>query len=69
METQSWCALWLCVGEGSEKVQWLLSAVLSGRKLFPSSHSDARHFISSPYATCALQAAALVLEPKGSESE
>ena len=46
-----------------------LFTALSGRKLSPSSHPDARHFSSSPYATGALQGAALVLEPKGSESE
>ena len=55
-------------GEGSEKVQWLLSAVLSRRKLSPSSRPDSTHFSSSPYAAGALQGAAPVLEPRGSES-
>ena len=70
METQMWCReLWLCVGEGSEKVQGPLSAVLFGRKLSPSSRPDTRHFSSSPYATGALKGAAPVLEARGSESE
>ena len=45
----------------------MATAVLSGRKLSPSSCPDARNFSSSPYATGALQGAALVLEPRGSE--
>ena len=48
--------------EGSEKGQWPLTAFLSGRKLSPSSHCDARHFSSSLYATGAFQAPTLVLE-------
>ena len=36
----------------------------------PSSHSDARHFSSSPYATGAFQAATMVvLELRGNTSE
>ena len=34
----------------------------------PSSHPDARHFSSSPYATGALQTVSPVLEPRGSKS-
>ena len=52
------------LGEGSEKEQWLLSTFLSGRKLSLNSRLDARHFISSLYAT-----ATMVLELRGSESE
>ena len=67
-------ALW---EEGSEKGQGPLPAFLSGRKLSPSSHLDVRHFSSSLYATGtfpaaatgAFQAATLVLELRGSESE
>ena len=47
----------------------LASDVLSRRKLSPGTCPDARHLSFSPYAICALQAAALVLEPRGSESE
>ena len=71
MESQIWhppagsVALW---GEGSEKEQWPLPAFVSGRKLCPSSHLDARNFSSSLYATGAFPAAPLVLETKGSES-
>ena len=46
----------------------LASGVLSGRKVSPSSPPDARHFHSSLYTTGALQAAALKLEPRESES-
>ena len=46
----------------------LASGVLSERKLSSSTCSDARHFSFSPYAAGALPAAALVLEPRGSES-
>ena len=70
METHTWCCCTVALlGEGSEKEQWLLSAVLSGRELSPSSCPDARHFSPSLHATGALQGAALVLEPRGSESE
>ena len=61
--------LWLCVGEGSEKEQWPLPTFLSGIKLSPSSCLDARHFMSSLYATDAFQAATPVLELRGRESE
>ena len=64
--SSSWLGL---LGEGSKKKQWLLTAVLSRRKLFPSSCLDARHFSSSPYASGAFQAAALVLKLRRSESE
>ena len=57
------------LGEGSEKGQWLLSAFLSERKLSPSSHLDARHFSFSLNVTGAFEAATLVLELRGSESE
>ena len=50
--------------ESSEKVQWLLSAALSGRKLPPSSHPSARHFRSPPHATGALPDAAHCWSPK-----
>ena len=53
----------------SEEKQWLLSAVLSRRKLFPSSCPDDRHFSSSWYAIDALQGATPVLEFRESESE
>ena len=45
------------------------SGVLSGKKLSPGIYPDARHFSFSLCATGALQAAALMLEPKESESE
>ena len=53
---------------------WLASSValptsLFGRKLSPSSHLEARHFSSSLDATGACQAAAMVLELRGSESD
>ena len=59
----------LC-GEGSERggCHCLASRVLSKRKLAPGTSPDARHFSFSLYATGAIQAAALVLEPRGSES-
>ena len=41
------CQLCGSVGVGSEKDQWPLFAVLPERKMSPSSHHDARHFISS----------------------
>ena len=72
MESQIWqlpagsVALW---GKVSEKEQWLLPTFLSGRRLSPSSCLDARYFSSSLYATVAFQAATLVLELRGSESE
>ena len=56
-------------GEGSEKLQWPLPGLLSERKLSPSSHPDARHFISSLYASGIFQSAAPMLELRGSESE
>ena len=63
-------ACWLCWWEmGSEKGQWPLPDFLSERKLSPSSCLDARYFISSLPATGAFQAATLVLELRGSESE
>ena len=46
-----------------------LPTFLSGRKLSPNSCLDASHFSSSLYSTGAFQAATLVLEPRGSESE
>ena len=52
---------------GSEKGQWPLPTFLSGRKLSPISHLDARHFSSSLCATGAFQAAILVLELRGSD--
>ena len=68
MESHIWplpaisVALW---GKGSEKERWLLLAVLSGTKLSPSSHPDAGHFSSSPYAWCL--SSILVLKLKGSK--
>ena len=71
LESQIWHlpagSVALC-GEGSKKVQWLLPAFLSGRKLSLSSCLDARHFSSSLYATGAFQADTPVLELRGSES-
>ena len=46
----------------------LASGVLSGRKLFPDTHPDARNLNSFPYAAGALPAAAWVLEPRESGS-
>ena len=47
----------LC-GEGSEKEEWLLPALLSRRKLSPSSCPDDRQFSSSLYVSGAFQSAA-----------
>ena len=58
----------LCARQGSEKVQWPLPTVLSG-KLSPNSRLDARHFSSSLCATGALQGSDPVLELRGSDSE
>ena len=72
MESQIWhwpaipVAWW---EEGSEKGQWPLPTFLTGRKLSPSYHLDARHFSSSLYVTGAFQAAVLVLELRRSEPE
>ena len=72
MESQIWhppagpVALW---GEGSENGQWSLPTFLSGRKLSPSSCLDATHFSPSLYTPGAFQAATLLLELRGSESE
>ena len=72
VESQIWhppaSSMALC-GEGSEKEQWPLPAFLSGRKLSPSSHRDARQFISFLYATGSFQAATLMLELRGSKSD
>ena len=60
MESQIWHAPASSVallGKGSEKGQWPLPTLLSGRKLSSSSCVDARHFSSSLYATGAFQAA------------
>ena len=59
----------LCMGEGSEKKQWPLPTLLSGRKLPPSSHPDARQFSSSLYDSDAFQSAAQELGLRGSESK
>ena len=71
MDGTSLLALWFCGGggEASEKGQWHLPTYLSRRKLSPSSHLDARHYIFSLYATGAFQAATLVLELRESEFE
>ena len=61
------CGSVVLLGVGSEKGQWLAS--LCGRRLFPSSHLDDRYFTFSLYATGAFQAAILVLELRGSESD
>ena len=71
-ETQIWhlpASSVALLGEGSEKGQWPLPTFLSGRKLSPSSHLDARHFTFFFYATGAFQAAVPVLEVRQSESE
>ena len=60
MESQIWHVPAGCVA---------LAAFLSGRKLYPSTCLDISHFSSSLYATGAFQAATLVLEVRGSESE
>ena len=57
MESQIWHKLASSVGEGFRK------------GTMTSAHLDARYFIFSLYATSAFQAATLVLELKGSESE
>ena len=59
-------ALW---GVGSEVRQCPLPTLLSGRRQFPTSYLDARHFSSSLCPTGAFQAGTLVLELRGSESE
>ena len=58
--------LWLRVEEGSERRQWhcLASGVLSGRKLSPGTHPDARHCTFPPYATGTLLYAAPMLSLK-----
>ena len=63
-------ACWLCgsvAGRAQKRI--MSSAFLSEPKLLCSSHLDARHFSSSPFATEAFQAATHVLELRGSESE
>ena len=67
----STCRLCGSVGGGLKKGTMASAcAFLSGGSCPPSSHPDTRHFSSSPYATRAFQAAALVvLELRGSESE
>ena len=65
-------AFWLCGSAGwvgSENGQWPLPTFLSGRKLSPSSHLQARRFSFSQYATGAFQVATPVLKLRGSESE
>ena len=57
IESQIWHQLACYVGEGFRK------------GTMASAHLDARHFSFSLYATSAFQAAILVLELKGSESE
>ena len=72
METQIWHPPTVSVilsGEGSEKGQWSLPALLSGRKLSSSCRLDARHFTSTLYASGAFQAATHVLELRKNESE
>ena len=59
----------VCRRKSSEKRLWPLPTFLSGRKLPPSSHLDARHFSSSLYVTGDFQAATLLLELKVSESD
>ena len=71
MESLIWCLPAGSVslrGWGSEKEQWPLPALLSGKKLPPSSCLGAIKFSSSPYASGAFSAAASVLELRGSES-
>ena len=61
--------LLLCVGKGSERglCGCLISGVLPGRKLSPSTRSVASHFNFSQYATDALPAVALALNPEEGE--
>ena len=63
------CQLCGFVGKGSEKGRWPLATFLCGRKLFPNSYLNVRHFSFSLYAIGAFQAATLMLELRGSESE
>ena len=55
-------------GESSEKEQWPLLALLSGRKLPLSSCPDAGQFSSSPCVADDFQSAAPTLELRGSKS-
>ena len=57
------------VGRGFRKGTLASSHLSVWRTLFPRSCLDARHFSSSLYASGAFQAATLVLELKGNESE
>ena len=62
--------MWLPLsGQGSGKEQWLLSALLSGRKLPPSSRPGAKQFSSSPNVSGAFYSAATILELRVSESK
>ena len=61
-------SLGLCRG-GWEEGQQSLFDFLSGRKISPSTWLDARHLISSLYATGAFQAATLVLSFREIEYE
>ena len=72
MESERWCppssSVALC-GEGSEKEQWPLPALLSVRKMPPSCHPYARQLRSSLYVSDTFQSAALALELIGSETK
>ena len=59
------CGLW---GEGSEKGSLACLPFYLGEICLPA-RLDARHFSFSLYATGAFQAATLVLELRGNESE
>ena len=68
MESASLPALWHCWGS-VQKRDVAPAHISVWKKLFPSSHLDARHFSSSLYVTGAFQAATPVLELRGNESE
>ena len=72
MKSQIWHPAAGCVpllGEGSEKEQWPLPALLSRRKTPLNSFPDDGQFSSSPYVSDSFQSAAHVLELRGSESK
>ena len=62
------CRFYGSLEKGFRKRTVASAHFLSGRKLSASSHLDAIHFSFSLYATGAFQAAASVLELRGSES-
>ena len=63
------CQLCGSVRGGLRRGTMASAHLMSGRKLSPRSCLDGKHFHSSLYAIGAFQAATLVLELRGSESE